>query len=63
MSRDDATYDDSDLVELTDIERAGKLRRKGFVRRFIAIVGVLVSLLFLGLVGAAAPDGSRCCHD
>jgi|GEM_PF-3528112 len=54
MSRDDATYDDSDLVELTDIERAGKLRRKGFVRRFIAMVGVLVSLLFLGLVGAAA---------
>ena len=54
MSRDDATYDDSDLVELTDIESAGKPRRKGFVRRFIAMVGVLVSLLFLGLVGAAA---------
>ena len=53
MIRDDAIYDEDDPVDLTEIERTGKPRRKGFLRRFFGMLGVLVSLLFLGLVAAS----------
>ena len=46
MSRDDGLHYDDDPVDLTEIERTGKPRRKGFMRRFFGMLGVLVSLLF-----------------
>ena len=49
--REDITQDD-EALEL--IDAIGGKRRKSFLVRFIGLVSVLFSLLFLGLVGAAA---------
>ena len=49
--RNDINQDD-EALDLTDT--VGGKRRKSFLVRFVGIVSVLFSLLFLGLVGAAS---------
>ena len=49
--RNDINQDD-EALDLTDT--VGGKRRKSFLVRFVGLVSVLFSLLFLGLVGAAA---------
>ena len=46
-------YDDFDEpLELTDVQ--SKPRKRSFLARFVGVVTVLVSLLFLGIVAATA---------
>ena len=49
--RNDINQDD-EALDLTDT--VGGKRRKSFLVRFVGLVSVLFSLLFLGLVGAMA---------
>ena len=52
MGDTDDSYEGDDALDLTDA--MPKRRRKSFLVRFVGVVSVLFSLLFLGLVAAAA---------
>ena len=52
MTGNDCDYEFEEPLELTDVQ--SKPRKKSFFARFVGVITVLVSLLFLGLVAATA---------